>query len=85
MPLEEAVRKMTSLPAQKLHMNSRGMLKPGYFADIVVFDADKIIDQATYTEPQQYSAGVEYVVVNGQIALKEGKQTGVCAGQVVTR
>ena len=85
MPLEEAVRKMTSLPAQKLHMNSRGMLKPGYFADIVVFDADKIIDQATYTEPQQYSAGVEYVVVNGQIALKEGQQTGVCAGQVVTR
>lgn len=76
---------MTSLPARKLHMNSRGVLKPRYIADIVVFDADKIIDRATYTEPQQYSASVEYVVVNGQVALKNGKQTGVCAGQVVTR
>lgn len=82
---EEGIRKMTSLPAQKLHMNSRGLLKPGYFADIVIFDPEQIRDLATYDVPQQYSTGIEYVLVNGQIALQEGKQTGVCAGQVVTR
>ncbi len=85
MSFEEAIRKMTSLPAQKLHMNSRGLLKPGYFADIVVFDPKKINDMATYENPQQYSVGIEYVLVNGKIALKNGVQTDICAGQVVTR
>lgn len=85
MPMEEGIRKLTSLPAQKLNMKDRGLLKQGYFADIVVFDGDKINDVATYDNPQQYSVGIDYVIVNGQLALKDGKQTDICAGQVVTR
>ena len=76
---------MTSLPAQILHMKSRGLLKPGYFADITIFDPQTISGIATYDDPQQYAVGVQTVIVNGQIVLKEGRQTDVCAGQVVTR
>jgi len=85
MSFEEAIRKMTSLPAQKLHMNSRGILKPGYFADIVIFDPETITDTATYIKPQQYSTGISDVIVNGKAALRNGVQQDVCAGQVVSR
>lgn len=85
MSFEEGIRKMTSLPAQILHMKSRGLLKPGYFADITIFDPQTISGIATYDDPQQYAVGVQTVIVNGQIALKESRQTDVCAGQVVTR
>jgi len=74
------VRKMTSLPARKHLLADRGVLHPGAFADAVVFNPDTIADIATYAEPRQYPAGIEYVVVNGQIAVEEGRQTGARAG-----
>ncbi len=81
---EDAVRKMTSLSAKYLGISAdRGMLKEGYFADVVVFDPEKIADKATYEDPKQYTVGVEYVLVNGQVALAEGKQTDICAGRVI--
>lgn len=80
MPMEQAVRKITSLPAEREHLLERGMLKPGYFADITIFDPAKIIDHATYTKPGQLSDGVEFVLVNGQVAFEQGKITGVKAG-----
>ncbi len=79
-PLEQAVRKITSLPAEREHLTERGFLKPGYFADITIFDPDKIIDHATYTQPGQLSTGVAYVMVNGQVAFEGGKVTGAKAG-----
>jgi len=80
MPMEQAVRKITSLPAEREHLTDRGMLKQGYFADITIFDPAKIIDHATYTKPGQLSDGVAYVLVNGQVAFEQGKITGVKAG-----
>jgi N-acyl-D-amino-acid deacylase len=81
--LEEAIRKMTSLPAEREHLASRGLLKPGFFADITVFDPGKIKDTATYAAPAQLSSGVEYVLVNGQVEFEHGKLTGVKAGRVL--
>jgi N-acyl-D-aspartate/D-glutamate deacylase len=81
--LEDAVRKMTSLNAAKLGITDRGLLRPGMFADIAVFDPGKIIDRATYTEPFQYNDGIEYVVVNGQVVLEGDKHTGARPGKVL--
>jgi N-acyl-D-aspartate/D-glutamate deacylase len=81
--LETAVRKMTSQNAAKLGLHDRGLLRPGMIADVTVFDADRIIDRATYTEPFQYSEGVEYVVVNGQLVLDAGKHTGARPGRAL--
>jgi N-acyl-D-amino-acid deacylase len=78
--LEEAVRKMTSQNASKLGLTDRGLLRPGCYADITLFDAERVIDRATYTQPFQYSEGIEYVVVNGQVVLDQGKHTGVRPG-----
>ena len=83
--LEEAVRKMTSLPARKHLLEGRGVLQPGAFADIVVFDPNIIADIATYTEPRQYPAGIAHVVVNGQVAVEQGRQTGARAGRMLRR
>lgn len=81
---EEAVKKITYLSAKRLGIyKERGLLKENYFADIVVFDTDTIEDKATYSNPKQYTVGVEYVLVNGKIALAGGKQTDVCAGRVI--
>ena len=81
---EEAVKKITYLSAKRLGIyKERGLLKEIYFADIVVFDPDTIEDKATYSNPKQYTVGVEYVLVNGKIALAGGKQTDVCAGRVI--
>jgi N-acyl-D-amino-acid deacylase len=82
-PLSEAIRKMTSLPAEREHLAGRGLLKQGFFADITVFDPATIIDKATYTDPNQMSAGVDYVFVNGQLEFENGKLTGVAAGQAL--
>jgi N-acyl-D-amino-acid deacylase len=82
-PLEEAVRKLTSLPATNMKLKKRGMLKPGYYADVVVFDPLTIIDHATYTNPHQYSTGVSDVFVNGKQVLKDGEHTGAKPGRVV--
>jgi N-acyl-D-amino-acid deacylase len=82
-PLVEAVRKLTSLPALNMKINKRGLLKPGYFADVVVFDPNTIIDRATYVNPHQYSTGVSDVFVNGKQVLRNGEHTGVKPGRVV--
>ena len=83
MPLEEAIRKITSMPAQREHMTDRGLLKTGYFADITIFDPATIIDKATFTEPNQPSEGVAYVLVNGQLEFDHGKLTGTKAGRAL--
>jgi N-acyl-D-amino-acid deacylase len=83
MPLEEAIRKLTSLPARNLGIERRGEIKQGYFADIVVFDAAAIRDHATYEQPHQYSTGVRDVFVNGVQVLKDGEHTGALPGRVV--
>lgn len=78
--LEEAVRRMTSLPAQKFQLQGRGLLREGFAADIVIFDADKVQDQSTYDKPHQYTTGFKYVLVNGQVTLDESKHNGTRAG-----
>jgi N-acyl-D-amino-acid deacylase len=81
--LEEAIRKMTSFPAQRLGLHSKGLLKPGGDADIVVFDADTVIDKSTFREPHQYPLGIEYVLVNGVVSVDKGGFTGDIAGKVL--
>jgi N-acyl-D-aspartate/D-glutamate deacylase len=83
--LEDAVRRMTSANAAKLGLTDRGLLRPGHAADITVFDPERIIDRATYEDPFQYSEGVEYVIVNGQIVLDRGKHTGAMPGRALRR
>ena len=82
-PLEEAIRRLTSFPAENLTLDRRGALKPGYFADVVVFDPAKVQDHATYERPHQYSTGVRHAFVNGIQVLKEGEHTGAKPGRVV--
>ena len=79
--LEDAVRKMTSLNANRLGITDRGQLKPGMFADVTIFDPERIIDRATYTEPFQYCEGIEYVIVNGGLVLDRGEHTGAMPGK----
>ena len=82
-PLTEAIRKLTSLPATNLGIKERGRLAAGYFADVVVFDPAKIQDHATFEKPQQLSTGMWHVFVNGVQVLKEGKHTGATPGRFV--
>lgn len=82
-PLVEAVRKLTSLPAANMKISKRGLLKPGYFADVVIFDPNTIIDHATYSNPHQYSTGISDVFVNGKQVLRNGEHTGAKPGRVV--
>lgn len=81
--LESAVRKMTSLAAARFQLWDRGLLRPGCYADITVFDSDTIRDQATFVDPHRHAAGVHYVLVNGQLALEQGEQTGQLAGRAL--
>ena len=81
--LEEAVRKMTSFPAQKLGLHNKGLLRPGADADIVVFDPDAVIDTGTFRDPNRYPVGIEHVLVNGRISVSQGRFTGVTAGAVL--
>jgi len=81
-PLEEAIRKLTGFPAENLKLRGRGLLKPGYFADIVVFDPASIIDHATFEMPHQYATGMKHVFVNGVQVLKDGDHTGAKPGRV---
>lgn len=83
LPLEQGIRKMTSLPAQRERLLDRGLLKEGYFADITVFDAATIEGVGTYAEPSQLSKGVKYVFVNGQLEFEDGKLTGRTAGRAL--
>jgi dihydroorotase/N-acyl-D-amino-acid deacylase len=83
MPLEEAIRKMTSLPANRVGLIERGLLKSGFYADVVVFDPTKIVDKATFENPHQYSEGIDVVLVNGQSVYESGKSTGNLPGKVL--
>jgi N-acyl-D-aspartate/D-glutamate deacylase len=83
--LEDAVRKMTSLNAAKLGIRDRGVLQTGRFADITIFDADRVIDHSTYTDPFQYNTGIEYVIVNGELVLDRGTHTGARPGRALRR
>ena len=80
---EAAIRKITSLPAQREHLDNRGLLKPGYFADITIFDPATIIDRASFTKPDQLSEGIDLTIVNGQVEYDHGKLTGATAGKVL--
>ena len=81
--LEEGVRRMTSLPAQRLKMWDRGILRPGMKADMVIFDPAVIGDKAVFEKPHQYSVGVRDVIVNGTPALRDGKVTAERAGRIL--
>jgi len=82
-PLEEAIRKLTSLPAANLKITRRGSLTPGYYADLAIFDPGKIQDHATFEKPHQYSTGMVHVFVNGKHVLENGEHTGARPGRVV--
>lgn len=81
--LEEAVRKMTSLPAEHFRLSGRGLVKEGYAADLVLFDPARVGDAATFEKPHAYAAGFPYVVVNGVPVIDRGAATGVQAGQML--
>ncbi len=81
--LEDAIRKMTSLPAQRVGLKNRGLLKPGFFADVVLFDPNTITDKATFENPHQYSEGIRLVLVNGMPVWEEGKFTGNLPGRIL--
>lgn len=81
--LEDAIRKMTSLPARTFGFHGRGMVQEGFWADLVLFDPDKVTDKATFQQPHQYSEGFDLVLVNGQPIVEEGKVTGARPGRIV--
>ena len=81
--LEDAVRRMTSLPAQKFGFKNRGLLREGMAADIIIFDPETVNDQSTYDKPHAYSTGIQYVIVNGKITLKQMQHTGVRNGKTL--
>lgn len=81
--LEEAIRRMTSLAAQKFQLKDRGLLKEGYAADIVIFDENEVNDKATFENPHQFSAGFKYVLVNGQLVIENEKHNGVRSGMTL--
>ncbi len=83
--LEDAIQKMTSRPARRLGLGGRGLIRQGYYADIVIFNPDLVQDQATYTEPKQYSTGIETVIVNGKVAVDKGCHQKVYQGRVLGR
>ena len=83
--LEQAIRKMTSLPAQRLGLQDRGLIREGNWADMVIFDPDKVIDKATYEQPYQLSEGIPYVIVNGVIVVENGKKNRKSPGRVIRR
>ena len=83
MSLEDAVRRMTSLPARAFSFHDRGIVRPGFVADLVLFDPDKVVDKATFADPHQFSEGFDYVIVNGKVAVADGEPTDVRAGRFV--
>lgn len=82
--LEEAVRKMTSLPARKLNLRQRGQLQSGFYADLVIFDPGQVLDTATFAQPHHYPVGIEWVIVNGCPVIEKGQHSGAKPGQVIT-
>ena len=82
-PLEEAIRRMTSLPAQRFRLTDRGLLRPGYAADIVVFDEKTVADKATYDQPHAYTTGISWVIVNGTPVVENSQHNGQRPGQLL--
>ena len=80
--LEDAIRRMTSLPAQKFGFRDRGLLREGYTADIVIFDPATVSDKAEFSKPHQFSTGIPYVIVNGEIVIEQSKHTGARSGSL---
>jgi len=83
--LEEAIRKMTSFPAERVGLINKGLIKKGFDADLVIFDFERIIDRSTYSNPHRYPDGIEYVIVNGEIVISEGKHLGSFPGKVIRK
>jgi N-acyl-D-amino-acid deacylase len=83
--LPEAIQKMTSLPAQRLFIEKRGLIREGYCADLTLFDPERVRDMATFDFPQQYPEGIEYVIVNGQVVLEKGQRTKALPGKIIKR
>ncbi|MBI3665405.1 MAG: amidohydrolase family protein, partial [Acidobacteria bacterium] len=83
--LEEAVRKMTSLPARTFGFRDRGQVREGFWADLLIFDPARVADLATFEKPHQYSAGFDYVLVNGVTVIEEGRAGDARPGRVVRR
>lgn len=81
--LEEAVRKMASFPAQRLSLKDRGIIREGMWADLVVFNHERILDRSTYEQPSLYPEGIEYVIMNGEIVIENGQHTGRLPGKVL--
>jgi N-acyl-D-amino-acid deacylase len=81
--LQEAIRRLTGLPATNLGLDRRGFIREGMFADIVVFDPAAIADRATYEQPHQYAVGVKHVFVNGVHVLRDGEHTGAKPGRAL--
>jgi len=85
MSLERAIEKMTSLTARKFGLYGRGQIKVGNFADLVIFDPDRIIDRSTWTDPHQYPEGIPYVIVNGKPVIFEGEHTEALPGRILRK
>ena len=81
--LEKAVQKMTGMPAKRVGLRDRGLLREGMFADITIFDPNSVIDRATFEAPNQYPEGIPYVIVNGQLSVDGGKRTAALAGRPI--
>ena len=82
--IQEAIRKMTSMPAQRLGLTNRGRLTPGYAADIVIMDLPNVEEKATFVDPHQYPEGITHVIVNGEIVIRDEKFTGKIPGKMIT-
>ena len=82
--IQEAIRKMTSLPASRLGLTNRGKLIPGYAADVVVMELEKVKANATFLDPHQYPSGITHVIVNGEIVIEDEEFTGKTPGQMIT-
>ena len=83
MPLASAVHKITGMPAAKLRLEGRGVIRPGAFADLVAFDPGTVADEATFEDPHRYPVGIQHVVVNGELTIRDNEQTGALAGRAV--
>jgi len=81
--LEDAVRRMTSLPARTFSFLDRGIIRPGFVADLLIFDPERVTDRASYEDPHQYSDGIDFVIVNGKVAVADGKPTDSRAGRFI--
>ncbi|MCK4599575.1 amidohydrolase family protein, partial [Candidatus Bipolaricaulota bacterium] len=83
--LNEAIRKMTSLPASRLGLKDRGMIAEGQAADIVIFNPQTVVDRATFQQPCRFPQGIDYVLVNGDVVIEEGEHTGRYPGRLLKR